>query len=230
MQQFSEAVRNKDVEKAWEILSRGAEATLTALQAPVEQVKLTTKLHGVGQDAVESSETSGGAELVSVPAEVASEIEENVRKGPASTPRVVPSGQLGGVQPAQTYHSGRRNNATQAQGYAGLWRIPSLATQRGLLQVSWCPSYGKRPEWKCEPPTTTEVARGLNDLADKAAGEALTVVKHEVQEKEERMKEDVAWAKRALQTVAKVNNEYTDHIGFLPVFHKNPGSALISAH
>ena len=54
------------------------------------------------------------------------------------------------------------------KAYAWLWRIASLATQRGLLQVSWCPSHGKRPELQCEPPfPTTNVARGLNDLADK---------------------------------------------------------------
>ena len=31
----------------------------------------------------------------------------------------------------------------------------------------------------------------------------------------------MAWAKRALQTVAKMYTEYTEHIGFVPVFHRN---------
>ena len=95
------------------------------------------------------------------------------------------------MQPARTYHSGRRSDATQAQSLYGALENRELGHAEGppqgqLVPVAWV----KRPEWKCELPTT-EVARGLSDLADKAAGEALTTVKQEVQEKEEKTGEDV---------------------------------------
>ena len=116
---------------------------------------------------------------------------------------------------------GRRSNATQAQGLCEALENCEKSHTEGPAQGQLVPVARKRPEWKCEPPTTTDVARGLNDLADKAAGEALTTIKQEVQEKEERINEEGAWAKRALQTVAKMYSEYTDHVGFVPVFHKN---------
>ena len=95
--------------------------------------------------------------------------------------------------------------------FAGLWKPASAATKKGLLRASWCPSHGKRPEWKRELPTS-EAARTLNDKADKAAGrlwqQSNTKLKRVM-----RKWEDVKWAQRALQTVAGLSNEFVDHIG-----------------
>ena len=95
---------------------------------------------------------------------------------------------------------------------AGLWNLVS-ATRKGLLNASWCSSHGKRPEWKCELPTSTEAARNLNDKGDTAAGAASAKVKQEVEVGEDKIKEDIMWAQRALQIVVKQYNEFVDHIG-----------------
>ena len=103
----------------------------------------------------------------------------------------------------------------EPKAFSGLWNLVSAATRKSLLKPSWCPSHGKRPEWKCEPPTSTGAARELNDKADKEAGEALAAVKQKVEASEEKIEEDVKWAQRALQAVAKLYNEYVEHFGLV---------------
>ena len=49
-------------------------------------------------------------------------------------------------------------------------------------------------------------------MADKA-GRALAEVKIKVNEMEENIGEDQKWARRALQTVAKLHSGYLNHIG-----------------
>ena len=105
-------------------------------------------------------------------------------------------------------------SALQTQDLCRALETCGCRKKKGLLKVSRCPSHGKRPERKREPPTTTNVARVLNDKAD---GEALAKVKHEVEENEQKIKEDVKWAQRALQTVAKLyfSQKCSDEVGDL---------------
>lgn len=103
----------------------------------------------------------------------------------------------------------RRARATLRAGASLPALSPGLWAKAGILArtlhdvaFEWCPSHGKHPNWKADPPGMTDLWRKLNELADAECTSAIRRHSGSLRCFEEAYLAAEAWSLQALRARA----------------------------
>ena len=158
-----EAVRNKDVDKAWETLSKCAEATLThgegkdgrhALQPPVSQAKKRTGFNRKGTVIGRTLWKEAGAIASGRPssAAIAEKIEEDLFQGQAPTPSAVSLGPCN-IHAVQVLRDATQKQQSDEQKQVDLEHGSRAEESAKVGETSRCWTRGEKPSCHWQPST-----------------------------------------------------------------------------